>query len=223
MLGMIICFFSQKGGNGKSTFTVHLALELMFRGFRVTLVDTDPQGSTTIYDDIARSRNQLRPQVVGLGTADSDAMVNEIVKLSQHADFVLVDTKGGIGERAVSALEAADVAILPCLPAPFDFNSLPDTINAVQLVQQDRPELVARLLINCTYNTTLSRQYVQGIKNTGFPRFNTEIPHRAPFKESIDKGKGVTLYLPKSKAAVEVRSLADEIEALRKELPSVAV
>lgn len=225
---VVVAFFSQKGGNGKSTMAVHLAVELMFRGWRVTLVDTDSQGSVSIFNDIAHARGQLRPPVVGLGV-DEDGMsegeqekamqemLAAIAELAKHTDFVIVDTSGGLSKRSVTALEAADIAVLPCLPSPLDFHSLSDTLDAAKEMMAVRPKLQARVLVNCTYRTVLSQQYRQGIHNeakkAGLPLFKTEISHRTPFKESVDRGRGITTHAPKSPAADELRAFADEIEA----------
>lgn len=45
MAGRIITVAQQKGGSGKTTLAVNLAVALHERGHSVALVDTDPQGS----------------------------------------------------------------------------------------------------------------------------------------------------------------------------------
>lgn len=43
----IITFANEKGGVGKSTLAMHAAMGLALRGWRVMLLDADPQGNTT--------------------------------------------------------------------------------------------------------------------------------------------------------------------------------
>ena len=42
---MILSALNQKGGSGKTTLAVHLAMALVRQGARVLLIDADPQGS----------------------------------------------------------------------------------------------------------------------------------------------------------------------------------
>src|SRR3954453_14422285 len=45
----VLALVSQKGGSGKTTLAVHLAVALGASGRRVALIDTDPQGSATAW------------------------------------------------------------------------------------------------------------------------------------------------------------------------------
>lgn len=217
---MILPLFSQKGGNGKTLLTACLSVELMLRKYRVCVVDTDPQGSTMIWRDLASDNHTLTPHVVGVGGKDD--IIDALLALKPNYDFVIVDTEGGVSQRSAAALAVADFAVLPCLPAPQDLNSLPDTIQAVRLAQEARPELQARILVNCMYNTILAKQYRKGIAAESFPMFTTELWHRTPYKESWGKGKGITNYKPKCEASKELKQLVDELLGYTSDLAHVA-
>lgn len=61
---MKIAILNQKGGSGKTTVSIHLAHAFCLKGYRVLLVDTDPQGSTR---DWAAARDGEAPfSVIGL-------------------------------------------------------------------------------------------------------------------------------------------------------------
>jgi len=55
-----IAFLSQKGGSGKTTLAVHIAVAAESTGERVTLIDADPQGSASAW---SQARQENRPQI----------------------------------------------------------------------------------------------------------------------------------------------------------------
>jgi chromosome partitioning protein len=62
-----LALISQKGGSGKTTLAVHLAVAAMQAGERVTVLDTDPQGSAQAW---AQVRPQGAPAVVSATPAE---------------------------------------------------------------------------------------------------------------------------------------------------------
>src|SRR5690349_21068817 len=132
---MILAVAHQKGGTGKSTLAICIASELSARGQNVLLVDADPQQTAQTWHDLAvekaekaekdgdsstpngqppEARGHVLPSVVSMtGTLHRD---NQLPKLANSYDVVVVDTPPRLGPTLKSALVVADVALIPCGP-----------------------------------------------------------------------------------------------------------
>ena len=86
-----ISFMSQKGGSGKTTLSVHLAVAAKEAGEKVFIVDTDIQKSATTWSE---ARNQELPIVATVAAIDiqrvldagrHDAMTLAIIDTAPHA------------------------------------------------------------------------------------------------------------------------------------------
>jgi chromosome partitioning protein len=208
---MILTLAGQKGGTGKSTLAINLAVEWMRRGRRVLLVDSDPQGTSLTWANVAAEAGTQAPTVVALG----DNLRQALPELAQSVDITIVDTAGRQSRRLAGALMVADIALLPCRPYPSDIWALAESVDTVRTVLDIRPELIAAIVINgMETRTTLSRGARDAVRAAGLPVLSADISQRVAFAEACAVGKGVTTYAPKSPAANELRALADEIESV---------
>ena len=73
-MGKIISFANQKGGVGKTTSAVNIAASLGVLGYRVLLIDLDPQGNAT--SGVGVMKKALKSTVFDLLTTDASA--NEV-------------------------------------------------------------------------------------------------------------------------------------------------
>lgn len=206
---LIIALGNGKGGVGKSTTAINLAVEWMRRGRRVLLVDADPQGTCLTWSNVALEAGIPAPTVVAVG----DNVRQAVPELAANAEVILIDTAGRVGKRLAGALMIADLAVVPCKPFPADIWALAETVESIQAVQELRPELQAHILINgADTRTALSRDARDNISAAGLPVLQTKLLQRVAFAEACAAGKGITSYQPKSPAASEICALADEIE-----------
>ena len=208
---MILTLAGQKGGTGKSTLAINLAVEWMRRGRRVLLVDADPQGTTLTWSNIAAESGVAAPTVIAMG----DNLRQALPTLAANADVTLIDTAGRQSKRLAGALMLADLALLPCRPYPSDVWALAESVETVKTVQELRPDLQAAIVINGKEGrTALGRGAREAVRAAGLPVLGAEINHRIAFAEACAVGKGVTVYAAKTPAAAELRALTDEIEVL---------
>jgi len=95
-----IAFSNQKGGVGKTTLTRELGLYLVRRGYRVLLVDSDPQGNLT------KSLCDAPPEA-GLADALDSGEVTELTRLSNHLTLLSGDIRlASLEKRLLTELDA---------------------------------------------------------------------------------------------------------------------
>jgi chromosome partitioning protein len=138
----VIVVANEKGGSGKSTVAMHLAVGLMKSGLRVATVDLDArQKSLTAYIENRRAWAQHIGRDLGLPThvcldagaegspgmqpgAGSEAMIDTVRTLAQDHDFIILDTPGHDGELMRRAHALADTVITPLNDSFVDFDVL---------------------------------------------------------------------------------------------------
>ena len=105
---MVISLLNQKGGVGKRTLAVHLAMAMAQRDERVLLLDADVQGSAL---DWAASRDTPSPfAVLGL---PKPALHREVPRFLADYQHVVIDDPPRVYDVARSAILASDCVLVP--------------------------------------------------------------------------------------------------------------
>jgi len=126
----VIVFASRKGGTGKSTLAAHLAAHCGKTSRSCLLIDSDPQGSLTLWHNLRNNEApKLRSGVTGF---------SETIESARREDFewVLVDTPPLVSEPVGDAIRAATLIVIPARPAVFDLNAVTETIAVARRVQR---------------------------------------------------------------------------------------
>jgi chromosome partitioning protein len=125
----VIVVGNEKGGAGKSTIAVHLAVALAHDGARVAVLDLDvrQQSSARFFANRARwaaANGVDLPQPTALGdVADAEALEAALARAAAH-DFVVIDTPGADTELARAAHQRADTIVTPMNDSFVDFDVL---------------------------------------------------------------------------------------------------
>jgi chromosome partitioning protein len=213
-----VALTGQKGGVGKSTIAICLAVEAMQRSHKVLLVDADPQATARTWGDAALGAGHKAPTVVAMGAT----MIHpgQLDALVVGYDLVVIDCPPRHDETQRAALMLSDLALLPCGPSSAEAWALASSIELVTAARRVRPELRAAVVITRKKSrTALGKSARDDLAESGLPVLASELGDRVAYQEAIGFGLGVTTYAPKDAAADEVRALYDEVFATRKEAP----
>ena len=139
MAGLTITVAQQKGGSGKTTLAVNLAIALMQRGHSVAVMDTDPQGSMGRWFMERRERMGGEPGI-GFATASAWGVSYECEKLGKVHDFVIIDTPPKIDSDLKPALRESSLVLVPVATSHVDLWATESVLELAQRV--GRPVLM---------------------------------------------------------------------------------
>jgi len=211
---MIFSFLNQKGGVGKTTLAVHLAMALALRDHRVLLVDADPQGSAL---DWSASR-QAAPRfpVIGLPTKN---LHREIQAHIPNYAYIVIDGPPRVNELTRAAIMAADVVLIPVQPSPYDVWAAKEITDLLNEAAVFKANLKSAFVINRKIvNTAIGRDVAHALADYPYPVLATTLSQRVSFAESAAQGSTVFELDPKSSATQEMNALTDAILAFAKKV-----
>lgn len=212
MAAKIWALLSEKGGVGKTTNAINIGCQLKKQGKNVLIVDADPHKSATSWAALA---GENAPAVVIV----EDNLKNDVVKLRQVFDYIIIDCEGRLGDRTIDSMKIADLVIIPYAPSPLDVwgnDSLVELIQARQQVTDGLPKAV--MLVNVTdKRTTLSRTIKGTLAEYDLPVLKASTSRLTDYIETLIEGKSVVDLGQDNKAAFEIRMLTKELQGYTNE------
>lgn len=205
---MLVCFANTKGGVGKSTLAVHLAVWLFDRGAKVAILDCDQQRSSSIWTAEAEPK-------ITIATADSpEDVLLKVGELAQCRDFVVGDAPGGLDDRSRTLLILADLAIFPITPSVLDLRSVAQAtavLKYAQGINKGKPD--GRLVLNrMRARDTISRELKVAAPSLGLAVANTIVRDLQVYRDAAQQGTVVTRMGHRGvAAAAEVTQLFVEL------------
>jgi chromosome partitioning protein len=101
-MGKIISFANQKGGVGKTTSAINIAASLGILGYKVLMVDLDPQGNAT--SGVGIAKKTLKATAFDMLTTDATA--SSVILKTQFENLWLVPTQTSLARAEYELSEA---------------------------------------------------------------------------------------------------------------------
>lgn len=208
---MIFAFTNSKGGVGKSTLAVHFAVWLNEQGESIALVDSDVQGSSSVW------LREVQPQIPVHRLHTPDELLGDVPALRQRFTNIVIDGPAGLSEVTRTILFVADVAFVPCGPSVLDLRAAHEATRVIRQVQVIRYGTPLALLVpnKLQPRYRLSREFLTAAQALGIPT-TTGLRLSQTYADAAGQGT-VAWRLATTEAANEMRSLLKELYAVNGE------
>ena len=197
-----IAIISQKGGAGKTTVSIHLAVAAEERGLKTAIFDLDPQASAATWAD---KRTKEAPAVVSAQASRLPGLLEQAA--AQEADLVIIDSAPNADAASLAAARAADVILIPCRPAAFDLNAIGTTLALASVA--GKPAFV--LLNAVPPQGRVGDESRQALIGGGVAVAEPVLHQLVAFSHAVNDGRSAQELDAKSKAAAEISALFDWI------------
>jgi chromosome partitioning protein len=201
----ILAILAQKGGSGKTTVAVHMAVCATRRKLKTAIIDIDPQGS-------AFNWNTSRPDDMKLDAIAATA--SQLAGLLQKAkaagiDLAIIDTAPHSNADAAIAARLADFVLIPCRPARFDLDAIASTVEIAKAANTP-----CAVVINAAPRGKLAEEARDSLTEKGVKVIEAVLHQRVAYSHAVIDGRSVHEYEPDGAAAQEIDALYRDITGL---------
>ena len=184
-----VAFVSPKGGAGKTTAALLLALGLSGRGRRVAMIDSDPNKPLVRWATLPE-----RPQAISIHPAPTAQDMRDALREAQRKqpDWIILDTEGSIRGAMVFTTLRLDMVITPLAASQLE---AVEAIKAAELVGQygrrQGRELLHRALLTrvpAAVRPRSVKQVVAQLRASGVDLLPTALIEKEAFRMLFDVG-----------------------------------
>lgn len=212
----VISFANPKGGAGKTTTALLLAMELAERGAGVTIIDADPERWISQWGAMPG-----RPEAITIvSDVTEDSIVDRIDEAAQEAQFVIVDLEGTASLMVANAIGMSDLVLIPTQGSSMDARGGAKTIrlirNQERMARRSIPHAVVLTRTSAAVASRALKNVQAQLADAGIEVFRTSIVERAAFRDLFDYGGTLSALDPArvsnvEKARTNARAFAGEV------------
>jgi chromosome partitioning protein len=191
-----VALIAQKGGTGKTTLAVSLAVAAGQVGMTAIIIDLDPQATACNWKD---RREADAPAVIDAQPARLPAALAKAAEIG--VDFAIIDTPARNEHSALAAAKVADLVLIPCRPQAYDLETIPNTKEILALAG-NKPALA---ILNAVPAIGDRHEQARTLLNRlQIPVCPYMLGNRAVFGDAGATGQAAQEYDPRGKGAAEI-------------------
>jgi chromosome partitioning protein len=204
-----IAVIARKGGSGKTTVAVHLAIAAHLRGRRTLLADSDPQGSSST---VLRGRREDGPAF--LETCGPRLCAVQMAVLRDGVEALVIDTAAGAEDELAHAIVLADLSLLVIRPTFLDFAAAIRTADVLRRLKKPGVIVLNQAPVSrAGAEPPLVKKAHEALRLMRLPVAPTILRGRAAYQSALEAGHSVE-ELGASPASEEVAALWSFVERL---------
>jgi len=203
-----LAVIARKGGSGKTTLCVHLALAAHLRGRAVLLADTDAQRSSS---QVLKGRKAGGPAWVE--TSGPKLFALQLTALREGVNTLVIDTPAAIEEEISHAIVAADLCLLVIRPTFLDLAAAIQTAEIVRRLR--KPALIVVNQAPVSRNGVeppAVKRALEALLLMRLPVIPILLRARAGYQSALESGRSVEEIDPASEATREIAELWEFVE-----------
>ena len=204
----VLGLLSRKGGSGKTTIAIHLAVLAQQGGLRTLLIDLDPQRSSEAW---WRARDAETPQLVVTDASQLGGILD--AARADGVQLVVADTRPSVEADAAQVATLSDMLLIPTRPAILDLRAILATLDIVKGSARR-----ASIVLNAcqpgrgTGEAATTVDARRALKAFGVPVAPITVTQRTAFSYALVGGQTVSEIESAGKAAKEMRGLWRYVE-----------
>ena len=210
---MIVTVGNTKGGVGKTTLALNLAIARALAGKDVWLIDGDRQGTAQTALTI-RSQSGRLPAIACAQYADGSTLRAQVHQIGQKFQDIVIDAGGRDSTALRAALVLSDVLIVPFSPRSLDVWALADICRLIDEARSVRDDLRAVAVLNNADSVGHDNQEaVEALADfQQLEYLPTPIRRRKPIANAAGQGLAILEMSPQDlKANAEMNALINAI------------
>lgn len=203
-----VAVIGRKGGSGKTTVAVHLAIGLERRGRRTVLADTDPQRSSM---EVLRARVDTCPTPVASSGAKLFALKTALIR--EGVQSLVIDTPAVLEEEVAHAVVLSDLALLVVRPTFLDLAAAVRTSEIIRRLR--KPGLVVLNQAPTSRDNVepaLVVRSLDALRMLRLPVAPVTLRTRLAYQTVLESGRSVEELTPETMATREMSSFCDYID-----------